>query len=61
MKGRQVVGKLRKAGFEVVNIRGSEHTLRHPDGRMTTVPVHGSKDLRRGTLAAIRKQTGEDL
>jgi predicted RNA binding protein YcfA (HicA-like mRNA interferase family) len=27
--------------------------MRHPDGRGTTVPVHGSRDVAKGTLRGI--------
>ncbi len=32
--------------------------MRHPDGRVTTVPVHGTKDIPKGLL---RKIIREDL
>ena len=51
--GREVVAALRKAGFEVVRIKGSHHFLRHPDGRATVVPVHASETIGPGLLAAI--------
>lgn len=31
------------------------------DGRRTSVPVHGTKDLKPGTLAGIQRQTGVKL
>ncbi len=40
LKGDELIAALRKAGFEVVRIKGSHHFLRHPDGRCTVVPVH---------------------
>jgi predicted RNA binding protein YcfA (HicA-like mRNA interferase family) len=51
--GREVVSALRKAGFEVVRIKGSHHFLRHPDGRGTVVPVHAGETIGPGLLAAI--------
>ena len=30
MKGREVLRKLRKAGFEIVRIKGSAHYLKNP-------------------------------
>jgi predicted RNA binding protein YcfA (HicA-like mRNA interferase family) len=32
---------------------GSHHVLHHVDGRRTVVPVHGSKEVKRGLLKAI--------
>jgi predicted RNA binding protein YcfA (HicA-like mRNA interferase family) len=42
----------------VVRINGSHHRLKHPDGRVTTVPVHKNQDLPKGLL---RKIIREDL
>lgn len=48
---------LRKAGFELVHVRGSHHYLRRPDGsRLVVVAVHGSRDLPAGTLRSVLRQ-----
>jgi hypothetical protein len=39
LTGQQVITVLRKAGFEVLRVKGSHHFMRHPDGRRTVVPV----------------------
>ena len=39
ISGRQLIAKLKRLGFEVVRVRGSHHLLKHPDGRMTVVPL----------------------
>lgn len=49
---------LRKLGFEVTRQKGSHVFYRHPDGRTTTVPNHGSKDLARPLIADILKDIG---
>jgi len=41
--GRKVIKVLRKAGFEVIRIKGSHHFLRNLDGRATVVPVTEKK------------------
>ncbi|MBC5799984.1 MAG: type II toxin-antitoxin system HicA family toxin [Candidatus Eremiobacteraeota bacterium] len=46
---------LQRAGFAVTRIVGSHHFVRHPDGRATSVPVHGARDVPAGTLARILK------
>ncbi len=51
--GAEVIAALRKAGFNVVRIKGSHHRLVHADGRKTTVPVHGSETLGTGLLSKI--------
>jgi len=45
LKPKQVISILEKLGFTMVRQRGSHQQFRHPDGRATTVPVHGSRDL----------------
>jgi predicted RNA binding protein YcfA (HicA-like mRNA interferase family) len=32
--------------------------MRHPDGRGTTVPVHASRDVAKGTLRGILSDVG---
>jgi predicted RNA binding protein YcfA (HicA-like mRNA interferase family) len=58
LTGRQVVAALQVSGFEVIRVRGSHHYLRHPDGRVTVVPVHAGETLGRGLLAKILRDTG---
>jgi predicted RNA binding protein YcfA (HicA-like mRNA interferase family) len=56
--GQQVVKALTAAGFHQVSVRGSHVKLANPDGRRTVVPVHGGRDIPRGTLASILRQSG---
>ena len=58
--GREAVRALQRAGFSVVRITGSHHRLVHgtDPARSTTIAVHGSKSLKRGTLRNIIKQAG---
>ena len=42
-------------GFDRVRQRGSHVVLKHPDGRMTVVPVHGGEDIGVGLLLKIIK------
>ncbi len=60
MNGKQVISKLKEAGFTVVRIEGSHYRLAK-DGKKTSVPVHGTKDLKPGTLASIERQSGVKL
>ena len=57
LSGNQLIRLLEKMGFEVVR-KGSHHRLKHPDGRVTTVPAHKNDDLPKGLL---RKIIREDL
>lgn len=58
VSGKNLVKALVKIGFVVVRVNGSHHRLKHPDGRVTTVPVHKNDDLPKGLL---RKIIREDL
>jgi predicted RNA binding protein YcfA (HicA-like mRNA interferase family) len=60
MNGKQVIKTLQANGFTVVRISGSHHILSNGTVKVT-VPVHGSADLKIGTLKAIAKQSGVAL
>jgi len=45
--GRERIAALGRAGFVVLRVKGSPHFLRHPDGRVTVVPVHAGDDRTR--------------
>ncbi len=45
LKARETIRILLALGFEEVRQRGSHKRFRHLDGRTTTVPVHGGRDL----------------
>ena len=60
MTGAEVIAKLRAAGWSLNRVRGSHHVL-VKDGRAVPVPVHGSRDVGAGLLAAIQRETGVKL
>ncbi len=45
LKPREVARVLEDMGFVAIRQRGSHKQYRHPDGRGTTVPFHGSRDV----------------
>ena len=57
MNGKQVIEKLKSQGWSVVRTSGSHHRMAK-GGLRTTVPVHGKRDLGKGLISAIEKQTG---
>ncbi|NCD26276.1 MAG: addiction module toxin, HicA family [Deltaproteobacteria bacterium] len=61
MKSRDVIRRLKKEGWFVVNTEGSHVQLKHPEksGRVT-VP-HPKSDLPVGTLKSIERQAGISL
>jgi predicted RNA binding protein YcfA (HicA-like mRNA interferase family) len=58
VRGIRVVQALERHGFKVARVNGSHHIMRHPDGRGTTVPVHGTRDLAKVTLRGILNDVG---
>lgn len=51
--------KLIRAGFRLIYTKGSHYFFRHPiTSRITSVPVHGGKNIGRGLLSKIIKQAG---
>ena len=40
LKAENLVKALKKEGFESVRQRGSHLRLKHPDGRVVTIPIH---------------------
>ena len=52
---RKVMKALGVLGFERVRQRGSHVVLKHPDGRLTVVPVHSGEDIGVGLLLKIIK------
>jgi predicted RNA binding protein YcfA (HicA-like mRNA interferase family) len=53
LTGKAVIAALQRADFEVARVKGSHHFLRHPDGRVTVVPVHAGEIIGPGLLAKI--------
>ncbi len=47
---------LRHLGFSVVRQKGSHVFYRHADGRTTTLPNHGNKDLARPLMREILRE-----
>jgi predicted RNA binding protein YcfA (HicA-like mRNA interferase family) len=60
MNGKQVIKKLEQNGWEVIRIEGSHHRMANGNKR-TSVPVHGAKDLGKGLIAKIERDTGVKL
>ena len=58
LKPRQVVAILESLGFVEVRQRGSHKQFRHADGRSTTVPFHGGRDISPILLRQIAKDIG---
>jgi predicted RNA binding protein YcfA (HicA-like mRNA interferase family) len=53
LKAHEIIRALEKAGFQRVRQRGGHARLKHPDGRVTSVPVHTGEDIDRWLLKKI--------
>lgn len=60
MDGKKVIKTLQKEGWTVLRSQGSHYRLGKNSLRVT-VPVHGRKDLGKGLIAEIERQTGVKL
>ena len=60
MTPKEIIKILEERGFALKRINGSHHIFQHPiSKKITVVPLH-KKDLPKGTLNAIFKQSGID-
>jgi len=59
LKPAEVIRILERAGYYVDHVTGSHYIIRHPErpGRIP-VPYHAGRDIKRGTLGSIIKQSG---
>jgi predicted RNA binding protein YcfA (HicA-like mRNA interferase family) len=61
MNSQDIIRELMRDGWEHVRTRGSHWQFRHPDKPgLVTIP-HPRRDLARGTLRSIEKQSGLKL
>ena len=60
MTGKEVIAKLKAAGWSLNRIHGSHHIMTK-DSQAVPVPVHGSRDIGAGLIAALQRQTGVNL
>lgn len=55
LRPREVAALLERLGFRDVRQRGSHKRFRHADGRVTTVPFHGNRDVAPSLLRKIAR------
>ena len=56
LTAKELIGILKKIGFEIIRQKGSHVFIAHEDGRTTVVPVHPGEDIGRGLLRKIIKE-----
>jgi len=60
LSAREIIRVLGKMGFEEIRQKGSHRYFKHPDGRVTVVPVHPGRDIGRGLLKRIMNEIEVD-
>jgi predicted RNA binding protein YcfA (HicA-like mRNA interferase family) len=59
VSGKHLCKVLESKGWKLKRIQGSHHIYTHPDNpTILTVPVHGSRDLKKGALGQLLKEAG---
>ena len=58
LRPRIVIAILTGLGFVEVRQRGAHKQFRHPDGRATTVPDHGGRDVAPALIRLIARDIG---
>ena len=60
MTGKEVISRLKAAGWKIERIHGSHHIMTK-GGRAVPVPVHVAREIGAGLLAAIQRQSDVKL
>jgi len=53
LRARELIRALERVEFQVQRTRGSHVRLKHPDGRISSVPSHAGETIGPGLLRAI--------
>jgi predicted RNA binding protein YcfA (HicA-like mRNA interferase family) len=53
----ETINALEKIGFQIVRQKGSHVRMKHEDNRVVTIPIHGNKNLGKGLLRKILRDT----
>jgi predicted RNA binding protein YcfA (HicA-like mRNA interferase family) len=57
--GSRVLRAFERVGFRLSHVRGRHHYLVKPGvTKLVVVPIHGNRDLPKGTLRSILRQAG---
>lgn len=57
-KAKEIERVAQKLGFQKARQKGSHARWKHPDGRATTIPIHGNAELGSWLFQEILKQLG---
>jgi len=53
---KKLIKIIETLGFHQIRVHGSHFMFAHPDGRKTSVPVHGKEPIGEGLLGKIIKK-----
>jgi predicted RNA binding protein YcfA (HicA-like mRNA interferase family) len=57
-RAKEIERVARKLGFEKARQKGSHARWKHPDGRATTIPIHGNAEIGSWLFQEIPRQLG---
>jgi predicted RNA binding protein YcfA (HicA-like mRNA interferase family) len=57
-RAKEIERVARKLGFEKARQKGSHARWKHPDGRATTIPIHGNAEIGSWLFQEILRQLG---
>lgn len=60
MKSKEIIARLKKEEWFLVNVKGNHQQFKHPDRKGRVTIPHPKKDLPIGTVKSIAKQAGWD-
>jgi len=58
LKPKEVIAVLEKVGYYIDHTTGSHYVMRHPDTHQHIIIPYHAKDVKRGLLVSIIKQSG---
>jgi len=58
MDSREIIRRIEAEGWYWVRTNGSHHHYRHPERTGTTTVPHPQKDVPKGTVKSIERQSG---
>lgn len=61
MRSKDIIKKLKAAGYELSRVRGSHHHFRHPGKPGVVTVPHPESDMALGTIKSIERATGIKL
>ena len=61
MYAKEVLRILQQNGWTLDRIRGSHHIMQKEGCRSVAIPIHSSKELGKGLLKCIERETGVKL